>query len=356
MNSLFDDQNENRHSMHELGIGAFVLGKRLLLSASKSDQEDMHIPADWRKAALVLLISCLAVLGLFWTTMRTMVEAWADSRTFAHGFFVLPGFLYLLWCSRKSVEGMVPRPSRSAFVLLAVSLISWLAGYHEHAVFAQQFAIITMIPGLFLATLGTGAARAFLFPFGFLVFALPFGTSVEPLFQDFTAAFVAKSLELTGIQIHRYEYLITLSSGTWEIASDCAGLRYLLPGLAVGYIYAGVTYRSWLRRLSFLLLCAALLIVANGLRAYGIILADHFGIAEGADHRFFSYTIYGITITSLFWLGLQWTDAGHDEETSRNTPENHQWVSVRETILMAVWSVAFLAIAPVSIWLLARHP
>ena len=99
-----------------------------------------------------------------------------------------------------------------------------------------------------------------------------------------------------------------LTSGTWKVDLDCGGLRYLLPGLALGYAFVTLIYRQPARRLVFLAVCAVLLMVANGIRAYGVIVGDHFGIAEGTDHRVFSYTIYGLTMPLLLWVGLRWQE------------------------------------------------
>src|SRR5713101_2442710 len=46
--------------------------------------------AEWRVTGLILCITSLCVVGLFWETVRSMIQAWAGSRTFAHGSLVLP--------------------------------------------------------------------------------------------------------------------------------------------------------------------------------------------------------------------------------------------------------------------------
>jgi len=142
-----------------------------------------------------------------------------------------------------------------------------------------------------------------------------------------------------------------ITSGTWEVALDCGGLRYLLPGLALGYAIATLIYREPARRLVFLALSAVVLIVANGIRAYGVIVGDHFGIAEGTDHRVFSYTIYGLTMPLLFWIGLRWAESMTGTSFQHRTVDVRYGIDIRKTILMAIAAVAVLAVAPLSIWL-----
>jgi hypothetical protein len=126
----------------------------------------------------------------------------------------------------------------------------------------------------------------------------------------------------------------------------------------------------------FLVFCAASLILANGVRAYGIILADHLGLVRGADHRLFSYTIYGITIPLLFWLGLKWKESAPNDTQHDNgdrlrprmgtVPQGQsppvpvpivmtgddKRSSVQAIVFAALGSIALSAVAPVLAWLL----
>jgi exosortase len=163
-----------------------------------------------------------------------------------------------------------------------------------------------MLPALILGIFGSKVLRILQFPLGFLAFALPVGTSIEPWLQKIAAMFIMLGLDMVGIPYNRDGYFITIPSGTWEVAPDFGGLRYLLPGLALGYVYTAVMHHGLKHRLSFLVLCTLLLVLANGVRAYGVILGDHLGIAEGADHRVFSYVVYGATVIFLAWFGLSW--------------------------------------------------
>lgn len=149
--------------------------------------------------------------------------------------------------------------------------------------------------------------------------------------------------------MHWEGYVVVIPSKAWEVAPDCGGLRYLLPGLALGYVYAAVMYRDWLRRLSFLCVCFALLMLANGLRAYGIILTDHLGIADGADHRIFSYGIYAIALFVLFQIGLIWRRPGAERVVSERQLEAAHSDPVRNTMTAALWAIAVLTLAPLSL-------
>ena len=236
-------------------------------------------------------------------------------------------------------------------VFLGVLAVAWLFAHLGNFQLVEQAAVMAMFPGMIWATLGTAVFQGLLFPLGFLIFAVPWGTFLEPWLQHCTAVFIALGLEVANIPMHWEGYVVTIPTKTWEVAPDCGGLRYLLPGLALGYVYAAVIYRDWLRRLWFLSACCGLLMLANGLRAYGIIISDHFGIAEGTDHRVFSYTIFAIVLFLLFQLGLTWR---RPEDVSAVIERQFDGKNrpVRSSILTAVVSIAVLSLAPLTVLLL----
>ena len=307
--------------------------------------------AEWRVTGLILCITSLCVVGLFWGTVRSMIQAWAGSRTFEHGFLVLPATGYLIWSYRYMWMQMVPAPSAWGVAALIVLGSGWIVGYVTEVVWLQQAVVVAMLPGLMWAILGKEIVKTLSWPLGFLFFMLPVGTSIEPWLQDFTAWFIQVGLQLTHIPYHYEDYRIVLTTGTWEVSPDCGGLRYLLPGLALGYAFATLSYRQPARRLVFLALCAVVLMVANGIRAYGVIVGDYFGIANGTDHRVFSYAIYGLTMPLLFWLGLRWAENMSADTLQHGTLDVRRDLDTRKTVLIAIAAVAVLAVAPLSVLL-----
>lgn len=318
--------------------------------------EAKPIPAEWRITGLIVFATILCVVGIFWPTVRSMTIAWSGSRTYAHGFLVLPAAGYLIWCHRQKLMSLMPEPNIWGAAALGLTANVWVVGYLADLVWLEQAAVVASLPGLVWALLGTKIVRTLSWPLGFLVFMLPVGTSIEPWLQDFTVWFILKGLQFADIPYLDEGYRITIPSGTWEVAPDCGGLRYLLPGLALGYAFATLIYRQPARRIVALAVCALMLMVANGVRAYGIILGDHLGIARGADHRVFSYTIYGFTILLLFWCGLRWSDSKPAipcHEPGEDVGYGHP---TGKTAVMAIAVVALLAVAPMSMWLWGSHP
>jgi exosortase A len=314
--------------------------------------DDRSLRTGWRLTGLILSVAGLCVVGLFWETVRSMIDVWAGSRTFAHGSLVLPATGYLIWSYRHMWMPLEPAPSAWGVAALILPASGWFIGHTTDVMWLEQASVVAMIPGLLWAILGKEIVKTLSWPLGFLAFMIPVGTSIEPWLQDFTAWFARVGLDLTSIPYLYDNHQIVITTGAWEVARDCGGLRYLLPGLALGYAFVTLIYRRPVRRLVFLALCAVVLMVSNGLRAYGIIVADHFGIADGADHRLFSYAIYGVTMPLLLWFGLKWQEnitVGSVPHRALDVPRD---LDTRKPVLFAIASVAVLALAPLSVWLL----
>ncbi len=320
------------------------------------DWSEGSIPPHWLVSGGLLLVVSLAVVGFYWATVLSLLDAWGSSRTYAHGYLVIPAAGYLVWCYRERLFTIVPRANVWGLLSLLMVEGLWIVGKMFSLVALQQAAIVCVFPCLVLTILGQEVARTVSWPMGFLLFMLPYGTSIEPWLQAWTAAVIVGGLSVLGIP-HRYDtFQITVPSGIWEVAPDCGGLRYLLPGLALGYAFSILAYRSPWRRAGFLILCGTMLMLANGLRAFAVILGDHLGIAVGTDHRVFSYSVYGMTIPLLYWIGNKWVDGGIDGAPPRRSASGCGQYEFGKAVMAAMAAVAVLAVAPSVAWWWADRP
>ena len=308
------------------------------------------LQGEWRSIGLGFIISVLCVMGMYWGTINKMVETWANSRTFAHGFLVLPATAYLVWSYRDMWIRQDAYPSVWGLIALFITACVWLIAGMTEVIWLQELAVVSMIPGLMLALFGKDVCKTLSWPLAFLVFMVPVGTSIEPWLQDIATWFVRVGLDLAGIPYLAERHRFILTTGTWNVDPDCGGLRYLLPGLALGYAFVTLMYRRLSRRFVFLVVCAFVLLFANGIRAYGVILGDHLGIADGTDHRVFSYAVYGLVMPLLLWFGLRWQDIIKPSIPQNLTTLFHEDVR-KKAILMGIAALVILALAPLTLWL-----
>lgn len=268
-------------------------------------------PASVNGAAIVALLLMLLPLAAYWSTAVSIVEIWARSETFAHGYLIVPISLWLAWQRRQRLGAMTPAPFWPALLPLAGCGMLWLLADLGEVQVIRQYAFVAMFPLTALAVLGWRMARVIAFPLLFLLLAVPVGDSlIEPL-MTVTANFTVAALRLTGIPVLHEGNNFILPSGAWSVVEACSGLRYLIASVTAGVLYAYMTYTGGWKRVLFVVVAALLPILANGLRAYMIVMLGHLSgmtLAVGVDHLLYGWLFFGIVIFALFLIGARWRD------------------------------------------------
>lgn len=272
---------------------------------------EMDLTPHWWMAAAVAAVGILALLGIYHETFGSMAEIWWRSDTFAHGFLIFPISGWLIWRRRDMVARIPPRLDYRAAPVLALAGLGWLVAHVVGVRVVEQLALVAMIPGLVWWLLGWRVFRELAFPLGFLVFAVPMGEFLMAPLMDFTADFTVMMLRFTGIPVYREGTFFSIPSGDWSVVEACSGLRYLIASITLGFLYAYLTYRSFHRRLAFIALALIFPVIANGLRAYMIVMIGHLSnmtLAVGVDHLIYGWVFFGLVMVLMFWLGSLWAD------------------------------------------------
>jgi len=287
------------------------------------------------------------IFAIYWKTTLAMATVWATSQTFAHGFVVIPVFLFLLWRRKSELAAVEPKPFWPALAGVIAAGILWLAGQLAHAAVVTEFAIVAMVPLAVLAVLGTGVVRVLAIPLAFLFFAVPFGEFLMPTMMDWTADFTVLALRASGVPVLREGNYFSIPSGNWSIVEGCSGVRYLIASLMVGCLYAYLTYRSPLRRAAFIAASLVVPIVANWLRAYMIVMIGHLSdnqLAVGVDHLVYGWLFFGIVIALMLWVGSLWREddapqstAPGSEVPSRSGFRPLMPVALATLVIAAIW-------------------
>src|SRR5690606_24456170 len=103
-----------------------------------------------------------------------------------------------------------------------------------------------------------------------------------------------------------------IPSGDWSVVEGCSGLRYLIASITLGCLYAYLTYRSQVRRLVFVAVALIFPVIANGLRAYMIVMIAHLSdmkLALGVDHFIYGWVFFGLVMLLMFWIGSFWSES-----------------------------------------------
>jgi exosortase A len=278
------------------------------------------LPREWIYAISVILAG-VAVLGLlFREEVLGAYRVWTGSATYNHCFLILPIALFMIWRRRQLLASVVPHPDLRFVVLIVPLSLAWMVAASFSILEGQQLVLMTMLQVMFLAVLGPSAYIKLLAPLLYLYFLVPSGEFLVPALQDFTARFAVRGLELIGIPVFSDGIIIEVPAGTFIVAEACAGLRFLIAAVAFGVFYAVEMYESRTRRLIFIGLSVVVPILANGLRAFGLIAAaEAFGSAAAveADHITYGWVFFSVVLVALIGIGKSFSD--RHEETEDDT-------------------------------------
>jgi exosortase A len=293
-----------------------------VILSTHPDTQGRNWVTAWIRPLSALAVSVLISLIFFRQTVVSLVTIWNDSRTYSYGFIIVPICALLVVRRKNDLKALQPETSFLGLIFVVCSVLLWLAGNIGDVQLLQQFALVVLIDSLVWTFLGLPIVKVLSFPLFFLFFAIPVGDSLVPHLQTWTADFTVSALNFSGIPTVQDGFVLSTPSGSWQVAAACSGIRYLLASIVIGVLVAGVAYRSWKRRIAFLLLSALLPIGANAVRAYGIVVLAYVSgntIAVGVDHVVYGFVFFSL-LTAFLVLAAMRSYEPEIESPDHTTP------------------------------------
>src|SRR6516225_6511223 len=288
--------------------------KSVTVLPSTPNQQPMvgsSLAPGWWPALILIGVASLVFGVVFQQEITGAVRVWIDSTAYNHCFLVLPLAGFLLW-ERRAVISLVS-PCPALWPLLAMPLLS--AGWFLAAVLeiqeGRQLLMVAMFQVVLLVALGPRLFWQLLAPFLFLFFLVPSGAFLVPSLQTITADIAVAGLRFFHIPVFSDGYMIEIPEGPFEIAEACAGLRFLIASSVFGCFFAVVMYRSFLKRILFIIISVTVPIFANGLRALGIITLAHLegsAAAVETDHILYGWVFFTLVIMILIAIGMAFAE------------------------------------------------
>jgi exosortase A len=266
----------------------------------------------WLAAATAVAVGVSALMLMFRPEQAEAVRIWSASTAYNHCFLVLPVAAYLAWDRRQALAAASPQPAPwLALAALPVGLC-WLFADRAGIWEARQLLAMGLFQILFLAVLGPRCWRTASAPLLYLFFLVPIGGFLISPLQSFTARFMATGLDMLRIPNYSTGVTIEIPEGTFYVAEACAGLRFLIASVAFGALYGCMMYTSPVRRLLFLALSMFVPVIANGLRALGLVVLAHLvgsAAAVETDHVLYGWLFFSIVTFLLILMGLPFRQA-----------------------------------------------
>jgi exosortase A len=265
----------------------------------------------WIAAGAALAAAAIVLALLFRHETEGAFHVWMTSTAYNHCFLILPVAGYLAWTRRDAMQRLAPEPDWRALALLVPLSIVWALAALVSILELQQLAVLAMFQAIALSVLGWRAYRAMMLPLLYLFFLVPTGYFLVPYLQDWTAWFAVKGLSLAGIPVYSDGIMIEVPAGQFVVAEACAGLRFLIASVAFGVFFAALTYRSRVRAIIFVGLSIIVPIIANGIRAWGIIAIAEWTNAVRAveaDHIIYGWVFFTAVTLLLIFIGKSFAD------------------------------------------------
>ncbi|OWK31675.1 exosortase A [Sphingomonas dokdonensis] len=272
--------------------------------------------ARWRVHLAALGGVALCILLLFHRDVADLARLWWTSTTYGHCLFILPVVGWLVWSRREALAELTPVAWWPGLALVAAGCGGWLLGEAAGVAAARQFGLIITLQGAVVTILGPHVGRALLFPLAYAFFAVPFGEWLEPPLQQVTVAIVMPLLHLSGVPAAVEGVLIHAGPYYFEVAEACSGSKFVLSMVAFAALVASTCFRSWRRRAVFMGVALVVPVLANGVRAFGTILAAQIvGLeaATGFDHIVYGWVFFALVMAAVMAGGWRWFDRAPDE-------------------------------------------
>lgn len=284
--------------------------------AAAADVQVQAIPADaarraWIAAGIAWGLGLAALLLIFRDTAEAMALTWWHSSTYQHCMLIPVIAAFLVYERRSLFARTTPKAAPLALLLVLLGGFGWLIGRLTSALIVEELALVFMIQASVALIFGWHVTRALVFPLFFLYFAVPFGDFLIQPLQKVTADMSVWLLHLIGIPTFREGMFISTPSGDFHVAEACSGARFLIAMLPLGVLFANMSFQSPLRRAAVILLSVVVPIVANGIRAFGIIyiayLTDN-EYAVGVDHLVYGWIFFAFVTVVLIAIGMLFAD------------------------------------------------
>lgn len=258
----------------------------------------------------------LMLIALFWRDWAVMASHWWHSTTYNHALLIPLILGWLLMLRWPELQKLQPRIWWPGLVVMGSVLFLWLLGELAGVNLVTHLAVVAMLQASVLLLMGPKVVAGLIFPLGYMLFLVPFGDELVPSLQMITAAMTIALTRWSGVPAEIEGVFINTPVGLFEVAEACSGVKFLVAMAALGVLVAQVGFRTWPRRVVFVVAALVTSIVANGLRAWATVYIAQFrGIefAASFDHILFGWFFFAFVIAIVLGVGWRFFDRSVDD-------------------------------------------
>jgi exosortase len=253
------------------------------------------------KPRTLAIVTALALVACYASTLRGMANIWMTDEDMGHGFLVPIVVAWIVWRERDRWRNLPAEPSLWGFVLLAAGATMQLASAIGVGLFAGSAGMVLSIAGVITTVGGYVWLRALAFPLLLSLFMLPklaivYNQATLPL-QLLATRMAAGVLSAAGFAVSRDGNILGVSGHRISVIAACDGIRYLLPMAFTAVVFAYISDAKWWMRVALPLAVIPVVLVANALRV--ALAATVPAFATGTLHAVSGWTIFVLCLPAL---------------------------------------------------------
>lgn len=251
----------------------------------------------------------LLLIGMYYSTYSWLItEDW--SRADYSASYLIPFiFVYLLWEKRDTIVQLPSCPTWSGLWILSWGIALFWIGELSGEYFSLYLSSWLIFVGILWIHMGWQKLKTFGFPLIILLamFPLPHFIYGKLSFQLklISSRLGVWAMQALGMSAYREGNLIDLGFTQLQVVDACSGLRYLIPLMVLGLLFAYFFKGALWKKMVLILSAVPIAIAVNGMRVASVgILYQYFGrtVAEGFFHDFSGWLIFMVSFVLL--LGM----------------------------------------------------
>ena len=263
---------------------------------------------------LPAFIVSMGVVGCYWPVLKSMAVQWIHNDDFSHGILILPLAGYIVWQRRKKLATLMPQTDWRGLGVMALAIGLYILGELGAELFTTRAAIIILCIGAVWWLYGLRVLHELVFPLLLLFLMLPLpGFIYRNLtfgLQILSSTLSVNLLNALGYIAYREGNIIDMGFGQFQVVEACNGLRFIMPMLTLGVLFAFMQPQVWWKRAVLVAITIPLAMVTNVLRIVATgILAMYLGtgVAQGFFHDFSGWAVFmaSFALFGLFALLLR---------------------------------------------------
>ena len=230
-----------------------------------------------------------ALMGLFLAGVALVyapivldaAKQWIANDNYAHGFFIFPVSIGLLWMRRDRIIAAERRPAAWGLLLVVIGLLGAMGSYLLQIKYIGMWSLIPTLAGGIFALHGRNLWKETQFSVWFLLFAAPIPNSfLGPLtgqIQGISCTGAAMIMSTLGYPVIQHANVLEVPGASLEVATACSGFHKLISLLAFAAIYGHLFLNTLGKRSLLLLLSVPIALLVNVLRICGLVAAAIYG-------------------------------------------------------------------------------